>query len=164
MKKTLPMNVAFTLIEIMIAVTIFFVGIVGFFSLIVFSINTSAFNVDNFIAGQLAQEGLELVRNLRDKNWHWLFFEDWQAGLQDCQLGCEMDYNDTFLSSYSNRFLKIDSTGFYNYEEGQNSKFKRKITIIPQNGFLNVAVEIFWGASESYKAQDNLSDWFNAGS
>ena len=151
----------FTLVEILIAITIFFIGVVGIFSLLADSINTASFSVDNFTASQLAQEGMEIVRNIRDQNW--LNLADYSSGLSTCQAGCEIDYNDIAFVAYQASFLKIDINGFFNYQQGENSKFKRKIIITPQTDFLNVKVEVFWGQNNLYKTQDNLYDWYNAG-
>ncbi|MDP2950971.1 MAG: prepilin-type N-terminal cleavage/methylation domain-containing protein [bacterium] len=148
----------FTLLEIIIAMFVFFIGIMGIFSLLTATMRNTKGVVDSFKASQLAGEGLELVRNIRDKNW--LFYQDWRAGLQGCTLGCEMDYNDTGLSSWQNRSLKIDSNGFYNYETGNNSLFKRKITISQVGAALKVKSEVFW-QSETFTAIDTLYDWYN---
>jgi len=147
-------------VEIIIAISIFFIGVVGIFSLLASSIKTASFSVDNFTASQLAQEGMEIVRNIRDQNW--LNFEAYSTGLLTCQAGCEIDYNDAVFGTYQAGLLKIDSNSFYNYQQGANSKFKRKITITPQTGFLNIKTEVFWGQNQSYRTQDNLYDWYNA--
>lgn len=59
----------FTLVETLIAVTIIIVGLVGAVSLITYAISTSSFVRGKLISSQLAQEGVEVVRNMRDNNW-----------------------------------------------------------------------------------------------
>jgi len=59
----------FTLVETLIAVTIIVVGLVGAVSLITYAISTLSFVRGKLLASQFAQEGIEMVRNMRDNNW-----------------------------------------------------------------------------------------------
>ncbi len=124
-------------------------------------IKNQTINTDVFLASQLANEGMELVRNLRDENW--LKEQDWATGLDICPVGtgCEIDYNDIALVVNQNRFLKLDSDNFYKYDFGQISKFKRKITTNKLDATtLNVRVEIFWnGKGSPFIAEENFYDW-----
>jgi len=154
----------FTLIEAFVAISVLTIGVVGSFGVLPTMIKNQAINTDAFLASQIANEGLELVRNLRDKNW--LLEQDWKTGLAViCSSGCEIDYNDASLTASQNRFLKLDSNNFYNYESGQNSKFKRKviiqeITVQGVAGVLNVKVEVFWnGKGSPFAAEGNFYDW-----
>ena len=69
----------FTLIETIVAVGIIVIGLVSALTLI----TTSLFYVSNIgdrlIAANLAAEGLEVVRNIRDNNW--LQSLSWNNGL-----------------------------------------------------------------------------------
>jgi hypothetical protein len=174
-----------TLLEVIIAIFIITVGIIGIFSLITYTISSASFAKDNLIAAYLAQEGIEIVRNIRDTNW--LEAGDWFEGFENCATGCEVDYYCTTvedpnsanpalhncLASYDGgHFLKIDANNFYNYAVGTETKFKRKITITdaviggPVSGNsinINVKVEVFWqekGNNYSFEAQENLYNWY----
>jgi prepilin-type N-terminal cleavage/methylation domain-containing protein len=148
----------FTLIEMLIAVSVMTIGIVGVYALVPQIISVTASNTDKLIASQLAREGMELVRNIRDTNW--LKNANWDAGLTGCIGGCEMDYNDSALSFFAGRKLKIDANGFYNYESGNESKFVRKITITPSSDTLTVKVEISWeGKYSPYSVTEKLYNW-----
>jgi len=150
----------FTLIEILIAISVLIVGIVGVYAIVPRIVGVTAENRDEFIASQLAQEGLEIVRNMRDSNW--LRGVAWDSGLNNCSSGCEIDYNDASFSSYADRFLKIDNNGFYNYDSGEDTKFKRKITITPSSNVLDVKVEIFWsGKGSPFQIEEKLYRWYN---
>lgn len=152
------MTKGFTLIEIMVAVSVLTIGVVGVYALVPTVIKTNAANTDRFIASQLAREGMELVRNIRDANW--LRQVDWAEGLTACAGGCEMDYNDPSLISFQNRFLKIDGNGFYNYKNGTSTTFTRKITITPLIDYFNIKVQIIWGSGNSSSTvEENLYDW-----
>jgi type II secretory pathway pseudopilin PulG len=66
----------FTILEVTVVVFIMAIGLVGILSLGNQNIQVQYINKNNVIASQLAQEGLELVRNKRDTNW--LRKEDWE--------------------------------------------------------------------------------------
>ena len=148
----------FTLIEVFIAISILSIGVVGAFGVLPKMIKNQAMNADAFLASQIANQGMELTRNLRDSNW--LKEQDWDTGLTACGSGCEIDYNDTALQTNQNRFLQKDTNGFYNYETGANSKFKRKITIQEIVPILNVKVEVSWNGNGSpFLIEENFYDW-----
>lgn len=160
-------STGFTLIEVIISIFVITIAVVGIYNLLPVVINLGAISVDKFIASQLASEGIELTRNIRDGNW--LSGSDWASGLTGCSQTspCEIDYNDTGLA-VNDRFLKFKSdNGFYNYEEGTNTKYKRKITITQLTDHLNVRVVVSWfgrtsvfqKGDNSFEAQDNLYDW-----
>jgi len=158
----------FTLLETIIAIFIITIGIVGVSGLVSQTISSVTISSQRLIAAYLTQEGIEIVRNIRDTNWlegsAWdagLGADDWEGdynnlNLTSCPFACE--YDD--LSS-----LKIDADGFYSYSAGNETKFKRKITIedgpVPGDS-LKVKVEVFWrekGKPYSVPAQENLYNW-----
>ncbi len=59
----------FTLIEVIITLAVFTIGIVASFSLAIANLNSARNNFDRVLATNLAREGIELVRNTRDSNW-----------------------------------------------------------------------------------------------
>lgn len=148
----------FTLIEVFVAISILSIGLVGAFGVLPVMIRNQSMNADSFLASQIAGEGMEIVRSIRDSNW--LSENDWKIGLMACSGGCELDYNDNALVVYQNRFLKLDNNGFYNYETGKDSKFKRKITILQVGEVLNTKVEVFWNGNGSpFLIEENFYDW-----
>jgi len=154
---------AFTLIETLVAITILTIGIMACYAAITKVVSLTYLNSFRFTASRLAQEGMELVSNTRDTNWLNQGV-DWDDGLTSCATGCEIDYNDSNFSSYQNRYLQIDSDGFYNYGDGDNSRFKRKITItdIPPDE-IKVIVQITWSELGSslgtLEAEEHLYNW-----
>ncbi|MBZ9578331.1 prepilin-type N-terminal cleavage/methylation domain-containing protein [Patescibacteria group bacterium] len=170
-------NKSFTLLEAIIAIFIITVGVVGVLGLVSQTIGSVIVSSQKLIAAYLAQEGIEIVRNIRDTNWlegapSWdegLGEDDWEGdytmtqNLNFCLFAC--GYDD--LS-----FLKIDANGFYSYSAGNDTKFKRKITIAdkedlsdPPDGVydkMTVTVEVFWrekGKTYNVSAQENLYNW-----
>lgn len=170
----------FTFLEVIIAIFLVTVGITGVFLLITRTIGTISLSFSQLTAAYLTQEGIEIVRNIRDTNFieQTIGLNTWDEGLVlpaiDCSTGCEADYTataqlDPTLSAFGGNFLRIDSNDFYNYTIGDPTKFKRKITIVPEdvdgdgiNDILEVSVEVTWeekGEAQSHSAQENLYNW-----
>ncbi|MCK5510222.1 hypothetical protein KAI65_01580 [Candidatus Parcubacteria bacterium] len=62
-------NKGFSILEASVVMGVVSIGILGVFSLILQNIQVQKVNKNILIASMLAQEGLELVRNIRDDNW-----------------------------------------------------------------------------------------------
>jgi prepilin-type N-terminal cleavage/methylation domain-containing protein len=148
---------AFTLIEILIAITVITVGVVGFHAAITRVASLTFSNSDRFIASRLAQEGMELVSNIRDTNW--VEKTNWDNGLSDNDY--RVQYNKEELLTYSDTPLKIDNYGFYNYDNGDDSKFTRKVTITHVSADeLKIKIQITWsGKSSPLEVQEHLHNW-----
>src|SRR3989344_3934106 len=58
-----------TLIETIVAITILTTGIIGGLALAIQSLSSSSIVTKQIIATNLAREGIEAVRNIRDSNW-----------------------------------------------------------------------------------------------
>lgn len=159
-------NQGFTLLEVIIAVFILTVGVVGAFLLVERTAIFTQLTFSQLQAAYLAQEGMEIVRNIRDSNFLKIakgINIAWDKGLTGCHLGCEADYNARALVPYASRYLKING-GFYNYDFGTQTKFKRKITIQRIGpDILRVEAEVSWlerGVPYSLKNQGNLYKWY----
>lgn len=153
----------FTLLEMMIAIVVITVGVIAIMSLIHRAALGSQLASSRVAAAYLAQEGLEIVRNIRDSNWLAQRENSEVVWDQNLQSGnWEAEFSGLTLTPFQNRNLKIDG-GFYNYSSGQDTKFKRKITVAkPSSNVLEVSVEISWqerGNSYSTSFYENLYDW-----
>jgi len=159
-------NKGFTFIELMIVIFIMTVGITAIYTSITRIISSSTHSALNLTANYLAQEGIEIVKSIRDSNYL-ITGTSWKNELSTGNY--EADYNDyklTFISSSSNNFneyhfLKINKEGFFNYKNGSDSPFKRKITITNQNdeNILNVSVTVYWtekGKTNETTVSENL--------
>jgi prepilin-type N-terminal cleavage/methylation domain-containing protein len=153
-------SAGFTLIEVIVAIFLLTVGIVGAFTLVQRTITFTSITSSRLEAAYLAQEGIEIVRNIRDSNW--IARDSWDEGLSVGDW--EADYKAQNLSqAYAGNFLNIDDTGFYTYSSGTPTKFKRKITISKDTDILKVSVLIEWqerGITYQFTAQENLYKWF----
>ena len=152
--------------EAIIAIFLITVGIVGTYTLITQTISSATFSKDKLIAAYLAQEGIEIVRNIRDTNW--LQGKSWDEGLH-CSY--EVQYSDYFVHmlpcwpcDYDDlRLLKIDG-GFYNYDSGDDTIFKRVIILDfgPVADSWIYKVVVFWkegGKIYKVEAQEILYNW-----
>lgn len=68
----------FTLIELLLGLTLFFAGTVAILSLTIVSLDLNTSTTRNMQALELAQEGIESVRNIRDSLWKNNYYF-WQA-------------------------------------------------------------------------------------
>ena len=157
------MSKGFTIIEVVVAIFILSIAVIGVYNAFSIVVILTADTTDRFTAAYLTQEGMEIVRNIRDNNW--VTGIDWKTGLADadtnCQNGCQADYTTGTLIitpfiiepwSGSGKYLNlnIDAGGFYSYNTVNNkeTKFKRKITIEPVVGYedyiMHVSVQVSW--------------------
>jgi prepilin-type N-terminal cleavage/methylation domain-containing protein len=141
----------FTLIELLIAITIFLIGIMAAFSLTLNNLNNAKENSNRVIAADLAREGIEIVRNIRDSNWlaREANIDDissgllisWDHGLDVGNFKVAYDVNNLILFTtmpvdLSSAINETSATlylnnGFYTHSNigGQATLFRRAINI-----------------------------------
>lgn len=69
MKKNITKkNTGFTLVETLVSIAIFSISILGILSVLASGVTNTTYAKDKMIAGYLAQEGIEYLRNLRDND------------------------------------------------------------------------------------------------
>lgn len=160
-----------TLLEVIIAVFILTIGIGGAFALITQVTKTSSLPNSRLVASYLAQEGVEIVRNIRDSNF--LGISNGSGGNWDDFIVIplcgtteyEAIYSSTSLDCFGDSFLQIDGDNRYIYASGVPTLFKRKITITPDivdPKKITVDVEVFWeekGLPASVTAATEMYDW-----
>lgn len=169
------LKAGFSLIEVMTALFIISLGLVGVLSLIVQSIQSQNLNKGLLIAYQLSQEGIELVRHTRDSNW--AAGQAWNTNLAPLTPGSYyiIDYHAPFLPRVidfpGQEYLKQDSLGFYYNptspnDSNKNSGFSRRIEIVtnPANPDHSIYVRAFitWsnnGKIFNYDLETTLYDW-----
>lgn len=135
----------FTLVELMVVVLVLSIGLVGAMNLIARTFIQARLVSSKLAAAYLAQEGMEIVRNIRDTNW--IQGNVWDSGIGDGNQ--QADYNDQALTAYQNSFLKFDNS-FYTYDSGADTKFKRRINIQKSADEISVTVTITW---DNYEVQ-----------
>ena len=154
----------FTLLEVILAIFVIMVGIAGTLGIIQQGISYTQLSSSRLAANYLAQEGIEIVRNIRDANWLKMRTNSgitWSDGIPSGDW--EADYKTQNLTrSYAGTYLNIDSSGFYSYSSGSPTKFKRKITIAKDTDILKISVQVEWqerGRDNQVTAQENLYNW-----
>lgn len=116
----------YVLVEAVVAVTIIVVGLLGMFSLLSQSLALNRVVTERYVAAHLAVEGIEIVKNIIDNNV--INGRAWNDGLSSGEY--EADYNDLSLKPYSGRSLLFDKdNGFYNYQSGETTRYKRLIKV-----------------------------------
>ncbi len=156
-------DAGFTLIEVIISVLIISVVVTGALYAISLGLNSAVRAKNNLIAANLAQEGLEVVRGIRDRDWH--LGNSFGTSLPNGSYLVEA--RDQTLNPFAENFLKKDSNGFYNYTSGSDTIFKRKIII--ENSGQNpatiervVKTEVSWQEKSGLKtiqAEFRLFNW-----
>lgn len=164
----------FTLIEALVALVILSTALVPLLALSNRSTSLAASIRNNLVASNLAQEGSEVVRNLRDQNWvNGLAFD---AGLADCgQATCNwrVQWNSTVpIALGANPPLLFDAaTSLYGYTAGNPSIYTRTVSIA-RSGAAHMVVTstVSWpergrttlGCASGYrciKVETHLFDW-----
>ena len=64
---------AFTIIEMMIAIFVFTLGLISIYGILISSLHVSSYNENALIASQLARQEVEKVKNIRDSNYENIF-------------------------------------------------------------------------------------------
>lgn len=162
----------FSIIEVITVLLVISIGMAGTISLVTQSIRGQAINKNTLIAYQLAQEGIELIRFVRDTNWNQ--GEPWNTDLAEGDY--YMDYTmdipvsiPTGLSGPGVGKLTLNpSLGFYESEPSTflpEGSFARIINISqpePAVPKILVSVTVYWfdrGAPYSYSLETELYDW-----
>jgi hypothetical protein len=154
----------FTIIEATVAIFILTTGILGAFSFISHFTEYSSISTMRLTASYLAQEGVEVVKNIRDGN---LFDGDnWNEGFATSSWDGEADYTETdslSLQVDTGEYLNIDGNGLYGYGAGDQSLFKRKINIATSTATSTyIVVTVSWsekGRDHKVEVEEEIYSW-----
>ena len=183
--STQSLERGFTLVETLVAITLLAIALIGPFVAVQNAVQASYVARDQLIASQLAQEGVEYVRSVRDNNYLASPQRTWMDGLssyqcygEDPDQYCHVDPtqgdihgdspNHSAMQSYSSisslPYLYLASSGLYNQQDvGSPTRFKRLIQLRVVNASeVEVLVEVQWiSGTRAYSVTvtDNLRDW-----
>lgn len=151
----------FTLIETLFAILIFSASLVSLMSIAGRGIAAARSAREQTVAHYLAQEGLEVVRNIRDTNY--INQQSWDTDFDFCIKSdpCQLDYQGSVdipklvpCTTDPNKGCQMgESNGaFVNENTGQSpSGYFRKIYIIPSD------LDTLTGKAKEYKAVSIIS-------
>ena len=163
-------SAGFTLVEVLVALMMLTTALVPAFVLATNALALSSSIRDSLIATGLAQEGVEVVRAMRDANWFAPTYPTttFDAGLNVCANGCRVQWNtdgttDPILPM-TNDFLKLDPlSGLYQYDKGTDTLFQRKITVTKVSpSEIAVISTVTWLERSSHRSttvEYHLFDW-----
>jgi len=161
--KSSRANAGFTLIEILVAIFLFGLAFAATTSILTTNNRSAAAIRNNFVASGLAQEGIEVVRNIRDRDW--FLGNSFGASIPDGIYRVQWD-SQVLLALGGNPNLKRDAdNGIFSYDDGNDSMFKRKIDISTPvaNVEKKIIVDVTWiergGAVKSVSAEEHLFNW-----
>lgn len=157
-----------TFLELLVAVFVLIVGISGTVGLIQRTISSASMAASQLKAAYLAQEGIEVVRNIRDSSW--VNNHTWLNNINDNCSCCEVAYDHdgntgmTPCSGGNPRQLTFFN-GFYGYSTNpaaEESVFSRRIRTSMVGDYLRVEATVFWferGDTRSVTVVENLYNW-----
>ena len=156
-----------TMIEMIAALFVMSVGIMGVFSLVSQTISYISITSSRLTATYLSQEGMEVIRNIRDSNF--LKINKGEEGNWDDGLSNGQYYNFDYQSQAipdnincsGNNYLDI-SNGFYKCFGSGRFERKAQITKIGDDK-IDVVIEVSWqerGRTHKVVARENLYQWY----
>lgn len=165
----------FTLIEALVAIFILTVSVTALLGVVSQSVFNSNYAKNKAIAVGLAQEGIELIRNIQDTkllqntdpNMSFVVFLG--THFQECVFNegmCTIDPISLVIQSCPNQVcqpLLLSSSGYYNYSFGNPTSFTRSISVQPTSQNSGLAkVTVSWeqgGVTKSVVYETELFLW-----
>ncbi len=130
----------FTIVEALVAIFILVVSVTALMGVVSQSIFTSGYTKNKAVAISLAQEGIELVRNIQDSALlagEYQTFEVFAGSFfMPCVYNegmCTIEPLSLDMSSCPNAVcppLRVSNTGYFNYSVGDESNFTRSIEVV----------------------------------
>lgn len=157
----------FTLIEIVTVILVVTVGIVGVFGLAQDTASSSRLVTHELTATYLAQEGIEIVRSVRDSNWlaqrmdeETTWDENLESGIYRTDY-TQLGEDDPLQTTDTDAPLETDGEGF-SYSGEEESIFAREIELDNQGDQIVVTVTVsfdFGGKERTITTKEILYNW-----
>lgn len=164
-------NQGFTLLEAIVAIAILLVAVTSASGLVLSSLQNLHVTKNRVIAAYLAQEGIEVVRAIRDENW--INGRDYDVELTPSLTPYCVRYDSTVLISGPCDY-NIYQDGAYTHDSSaEPTIFTREIlitalpnpeddtTVDPDPDVLQILSTVSWGgpSAGSITVEDRLYDW-----
>lgn len=148
------------MLEALVALSVILIGILGIFSLMARSLSLNAIAGSQYVASNLASEGIELAKNivesnrLQGKSWDIIPEGNYQA-----------DYSSVKFDNFDGEPLLFDQqTGLYGYSSGDPTTFVRKITLTytppGAKDQMKVVSSVSWTARSGADFKTEIEDYF----
>lgn len=174
--KITKQNTGFTLIETIVSLAIFSSSIVALISVTASGVADTNFAKNKLTASYLAQEGVEMVRNIRDSislsgGTPWLQFITTDLALCTSPNGCMIDPKTLIRTACTTSLcspLNYETDGFFG-TTGSASPFTRVIKVkdigsfvTPPQNEIKITSTVNWNQGSSPRSvtySENLFDW-----
>lgn len=179
-KKINKSSKGFTLVETLVAISIFTVSLLGIMSVLASSIANTNYAKRKMVASYLAQEGIEYIRNMRDTKvlygsgdsigrWNQFKsdFSSCSSKNDACGFKKPLPFDVSVCSSLSDCKLYINNGGYDTVPSVYDSGFIRKIWMEDVgNGQSEVKIfsKVEWtqgSGGDSVTFSENLFNWVN---
>jgi prepilin-type N-terminal cleavage/methylation domain-containing protein len=161
--RKLKKDKGFTLIETLVAASILAVTLTALMNVMAQNVFNASYTKNKTVATLLAQEGIELVRNIQDDfllnntftGGNFGSFLIMDSALSPCLTGndCIIDPLDLSVVACGGECPNLrygGGDGFYSYQESDTETvFKRNIRLEPVEQAVLVEVEVFWSQGQS---------------
>lgn len=163
--RLLPPRHGQALIEVLVAISILVVGLLGVVGLLSRALGLNRVVADNYTATYLASEGIEVAKNIIDANS--LNGAGWNAGINFGN-DLEVDYDsDNLRNIATGRPLLFDAASRrYSYRSGLETPYFRRIRVELVNGGaaeVKVTSEVNWvtrgGGESKVVLEDHFYNW-----
>ena len=153
------------IVEMMVAVSLLVIGLLGIFAVLSQSLGLNRVAANQYVAANLAAEGIEVVKNIIDSNF--INDEPWNLGLETQGVEYTVSYDSTSLSlENENEPLRFDEEdGVYGYGGGTETQFRRVITIENSEDLTEIKVtsRVYWkdrgGIDFDIVLEDRFRNW-----
>jgi len=160
-RKLNPKNGGQVMIEALIAITITIVGLLGIFSLTSRSLSLNSVAGSQYVAANLAGEGIEIVKNIIDGN-RLQKAPTWNQEINNGDY--QIDYADIKLETPYNQektLLFDPETGLYGYSAGAPAVYRRKINITEISADeIKVTSTVDWTTRDNAEFKIIAEDYF----
>ncbi len=169
--KHYSLSEGFSFVGVLVTTFIVSIGLISVFTTSNSALRSTSNAGARLVASGLAQEGIEIVRDIRSANRNW---EDWEWYSTTTPMTHPIGTSEEYCVQYdSTAFsscgatespLKLDSGTFlYQYSSGDDTSYYRKITLTRVSNYeVKVESQVRWqikGSSRSLTVEDRLWKW-----
>lgn len=163
-QKNKKIKAGFMMVEMVLAIFILGTILISFVQIISKTYAAKNDKIDIVIATGLAQEGIEMVRNVRDRRWMSgvaAIPGTWVSSDKTIKYNVNAPLPNVTTCPSGRCPLRVDANGFYTTDAGTATNFSRKVNVII-NGTdeLIVTSTVYWnGVARGIQLSETLNNW-----